>query len=298
MISRETMPDIREAFIGPYFDAMWLPEGTLLPVIICKISPKNTERDTQRSREHPNGKLIDKEMIWFAGEHRRLIANKTNLARIGAMFSEHQSAWFGKTINLQRFYLPDCGAACSQNDLGIRVAVPPGTRMSRKYRRTTGQPWPYDSQQPANLPVTVLPVKPPTIVDSILTTLPDHEKEAYFIAWGEYIRIRSPEALPKLMDKVRVMLTGPAVERLGQILRSEKTPAKPERPPQETPPASAPEPDTTQLQEWLTGIRPLDTLEACREFREQILPDCPDAIRAQVEEALAEREKTLAKNSS
>ena len=48
-----------------------------------------------------------------------------------------------------------------------------------------------------------------------------------------------------------------------------------------------------ELTMWINGIAPLDSLQACQEFREQILPDCPDAIRAQVEAVLAEHEKGL-----
>ena len=50
----------------------------------------------------------------------------------------------------------------------------------------------------------------------------------------------------------------------------------------------APEPTAPKfsLADWLNGIRILTSPTACEEYRAKILPDCPEAIRGEVEQAL------------
>jgi len=60
-------------------------------------------------------------------------------------------------------------------------------------------------------------------------------------------------------------------------------------PKQQTKPKPAPV-QNPELDTWLAGIEPLQSLATCREFRETMLPDCPEHLRAAVESALARRE--------
>jgi len=56
-----------------------------------------------------------------------------------------------------------------------------------------------------------------------------------------------------------------------------------------------PDPDSgppDELAQWLTGIGALESLETCAEFREQMIPVCPEAIRPQVEQAILDRENS------
>lgn len=95
------------------------------------------------------------------------------------------------------------------------------------------------------------------------------------------IRIIPPIGTPILISAARYM---GSMTPYGQDKQTKKP--KTEAPPK------APE-----LSQWLGGVKVLESMESCAEFRQSVLPTCPEPVRAQVERALAAKEKSLADNT-
>jgi len=78
--------------------------------------------------------------------------------------------------------------------------------------------------------------------------------------------------------------------------RPTQQPSRPKQaPPEPADQPAPPDPDSgppDELAQWLTGIGALESLETCAEFREQMIPVCPEAIRPQVEQAILDRENS------
>ena len=297
MTQHDSMHEMRESFIGNFFNAMFLEDLTHYPLVICGTAQANTVLDATK-------RLIDKPVMSFAGEKQRLILNKVNYCFLVGQLGPDERSWFGRTINIRRHYMPKCGAICDKNTVSVRVATPPGTNYPSNLKRVVGQPWPYDTDEPKDRPITTTPVRPQTIADDVLSGLPVHEREAYFMAWIEFCAAEQPDWLDKISVKVGKMLAGEAADRVNQLIEptsnkmtpTQQQPLQQDAPP--TPPPAEPPPATnnmpTEATQWITGIEALSASESCIEFRQQVLPDCPEAIRAEVETALANKELSLA----
>jgi hypothetical protein len=77
--------------------------------------------------------------------------------------------------------------------------------------------------------------------------------------------------------------------------RHQKAEVKPVDTPQEAPePAEKPvSSDDPELAQWIVGVNTLQSPESCQEFREQVLPECPERLRTEIGEALKQHERTL-----
>ena len=265
MTTRESMHEMRDAFVGNFFDSMFLPDMELIPLIICASAQANTVMDARK-------KLIDRPILYFAGEHheghpRGLILNKLNYCLLMNWLGPDEKAWFGKAINIRKHYMPDCGNACAENDTSLRIAAPPGTPLPKRFRRVVGQAWRYGTPEPANWPKTTTPVRPNAIPDEKLAALPEHEQEAYFLAWLEFCHAKQPAAVEKINAKAAKMLK-------GRAKRLEIAP-------------------TPEMDLWTAAIEALRSRASCAEFRDQMLPTCPDKLCAEVAAALAKHEAGL-----
>jgi len=100
------------------------------------------------------------------------------------------------------------------------------------------------------------------------------------------IRVIPPIGTPILKSAANFM---GSVTPYGNVPKPQQQPESP--PPKEEQPATNNMP--TELPQWLTGIEALSAPESCIEFRQQVLPDCPEPIRAEVEAALANKELSL-----
>jgi hypothetical protein len=133
---------IEDRYEGAFLDALDLPEGTLVPVVIESVADPYSEKDTR-------GKVIDHAVLTFKGKQKRLILNKTNFKNLKAMFGKSPSAWIGKTINIQRRYLRAAQGFGTENCLAIRIVPPVGTPILKSAANFMGSPHPYgDTPKP------------------------------------------------------------------------------------------------------------------------------------------------------
>lgn len=290
---RKTMSDIRDAYVGNFFDAMFLPDLELIPLVICASSKANSEKDS-------GGKVIKLPILSFAGEKKRLILNKTNYCLLVGWFGGDEKKWFGRTVHIIKHYMPKCGAVCEENSVTTRIAAPKGTPIKASLSKFVGQSWPYGTEEPKDRPYTKCPIRPPSIADDVLKTLPMHEREAYLMAWIEFCK-NSPDSLKKISAKVDAMLDDAAANRLRSLMpgseRSSTEATKKTAPKPEPPQAEKQNTDQDELAQWFDTIRFIDSVEQCDQFRNQLLPECPEPLRGRVEQELNNRETQLRKES-
>jgi len=127
------MTRLEERYEGNFLEAIDLPEGAHVPVVIEAIADPDTQKDGA-------GKTIRKAIVAFKGKGKRLILGKTNYRVLKAMLGADRAKWIGQTVQLQRRYLPADRAFGVPNELCIRVVPPHGTpipKSARDYMGTT-----------------------------------------------------------------------------------------------------------------------------------------------------------------
>lgn len=143
------MSDKMEAqYEGHFIDALDLPEGVLVPVVIESIAEPGSEKDS-------SGKVIKQAILGFKGKTKRFIMNRTNYRNLKAMFGRDDREWIGKTIHIQRRYLDAAHGFGVQNTLCLRIVPPVGTPILKSAANFMGQPHPYGDvpkQQPKSQP--------------------------------------------------------------------------------------------------------------------------------------------------
>ena len=83
--------NIDTAFPSKYLKASDIPEGTVVPYVIEEVRIEEIGRDPKQS----------KPVIYFKGQDKGLVANKTNCNTIAkALGSRDTEDWIGKTIKL------------------------------------------------------------------------------------------------------------------------------------------------------------------------------------------------------
>jgi len=109
------------------------------------------------------------------------------------------------------------------------------------------------------------------------------------IAWGTDTRDWIGKAITLYVD-MDVPKPGTSNERTWGIRVRDipKTAQHPESRPQPPPKTSMPD----NLDQWVRAVEKIESVEQCAELQE-LLPDCPESIRAHVEYALGEREAKL-----
>lgn len=127
---------LEERYEGNFLDALDLPEGKLVAVVIEAVAEPNTERDSAK-------KPIKNAILSFKGKSKRLVINKTNYKNLKAMFGRDPEAWLGKTVNIQRRYLDGAHGFGVNNTLCIRIVPPVGTPILKSAANFMGQPHPY-----------------------------------------------------------------------------------------------------------------------------------------------------------
>lgn len=148
---------LRARYEGKFLDALDLPEGVLVPVVVEAVALPNTEKDAR-------GKVIDLAILAFQGKEKRLILGKTSFKVLKSMFGGDHRAWLGKKIMIQRRYLEAAKCFGVQNGLCIRVVPPVGTPILRSCAQFMGSPHPYG--QPAK-PAKKEPADAPPPVSSL-----------------------------------------------------------------------------------------------------------------------------------
>lgn len=138
---------------GAFLDALDLPEGILVPVVIESIAEPGSEKDA-------GGKVIKQAIMGFKGKVKRLIMNKTAWKNCKAMFGRDHREWIGKTIHIQRRYLDAKHAFGVENTMCIRIVPPVGTPILRSAAQFMGQPHPYGNV-PKQPPKKQAPKPPP-----------------------------------------------------------------------------------------------------------------------------------------
>lgn len=125
-----------ERYEGNYLDALDLPQGMQVPVVIEAIAMPKSERDSR-------GKVIDAAIFSFKGKQKRLIVGKTSYKVMKAMFGADHRKWVGQTIHIQRRYLEASKGFGVQNCLCIRVVPPTGTPLLKSTVAFMGSATPY-----------------------------------------------------------------------------------------------------------------------------------------------------------
>ncbi len=125
-----------ERYEGHFLDALDLPEGMLVAVVIDSIADPYSEKDA-------TGKPIKAAILVFKKKQKRLILNTTNFKNLKAMFSKDPKDWIGKTINIQRRYLDAAHGFGVNNTLCIRIVPPVGTPILKSAANFMGAPQPY-----------------------------------------------------------------------------------------------------------------------------------------------------------
>lgn len=115
-----------EQYEGPYLEAKNLPEAALVRVEIESIDDPGTVKDAK-------GKLIDKAIVHFKGKKKGLILAKVNYDCLCFILGPNPAEWIGKTVTIQRRYLPSKrNPRHIDNYPCIRVIPPKGTPVSGK----------------------------------------------------------------------------------------------------------------------------------------------------------------------
>lgn len=125
-----------ERYEGNFLDALDLPEGELVPVVVESIVEPFAEKDSA-------GKPIKSAIMAFAGKRKRLIVNVTNWKNMKAQFDKEPKDWIGKTIHIQRRYLDAARGFGINNTLCIRIVPPIGTPILKSAANFMGSPTPY-----------------------------------------------------------------------------------------------------------------------------------------------------------
>lgn len=140
-----------ERYEGNFLDALDLPEGAEVGVVIEAVAEPMSEKDSA-------GKPIKSAILAFQGKQKRLILNKTNFKNLKAMFGRAPKDWIGKRVIIQRRYLDAAHAFGIENTLAIRIIPPKGTPILKSAANFMGQPSPYG--QPAKRPPHSPPKQP------------------------------------------------------------------------------------------------------------------------------------------
>ena len=164
---------------GNYLDALDLPEGRLVAVVIEAVADPFSEKDSAK-------KPIKSAILSFKGKSKRLILNKTGYSILKAMFGKEAKDWIGQTIKIQRRYLDAQHGFGVNNTLCIRIIPPIGTPILKSAASFMGQEHPYGgpkkkepAKQPANDTGFVPDPDPPADIDE-LPAEPDQWKMAVY----------------------------------------------------------------------------------------------------------------------
>lgn len=167
---------------GQFLDALDLPQGVEVPVVIESIAEPCSEMDAAT-------KPIKSAILAFKGKTKRLILNKTNFKNLKAMFGRDPKDWIGKTVKIQRRYLDAAHGFGVQNTLCIRIIPPVGTPILKSAANFMGSVNPYgdvpQQQQPTSKKNTTSNGKSPLDLQHWLTgikTLQSSETCAEFRA--------------------------------------------------------------------------------------------------------------------
>jgi len=127
----------REQFEGHFFDALDLPKGELVPMVIEAIVKAGVEKDAR-------GKVIDRPIFSFKGQDKRLIVGKTSYKNCKAIFDTPDTTrWISKTVHLQRRYLKAVQAFGQENCPCIRIMPPVGTPILKSAAGWMGSATPH-----------------------------------------------------------------------------------------------------------------------------------------------------------
>ena len=125
------MSSMEERYEGDFLEAIDLPEGVLVPVVIDKVTPPDTEKDS-------GGKTIKKAILTFRDKKKRFVLNKTNYRLLKTLLGSDVSKWAGQGVNLQRRYLDAKHAFGQENEMCVRIIPPNGTPIPKSARDYIG----------------------------------------------------------------------------------------------------------------------------------------------------------------
>jgi hypothetical protein len=152
---------MEDRYEGHFLDALDLPEGKLVPVVIEHIADPLSEKDS-------SGKPIKSAILAFKGKSKRLILNTTNFKNLKAMFGRDPQEWIGRTVSIQRRYLDAAHGFGVNNTLAIRIIPPAGTPILKCAANFMGSATPY-----GDLPRPPAKPKEPPKKESKTSPLPE-----------------------------------------------------------------------------------------------------------------------------
>lgn len=130
------MTTLEERYEGNFLEASDLPEGALVSVEIEAITPPDAERDAAK-------RIIKRAILQFKGKKKRLILNKTGFRVLKILFGAATDDWVGKTVQLQRRYLPAHRTIDKhENEPCVRIVPPEGTPIPKSVRDFLGSKLP------------------------------------------------------------------------------------------------------------------------------------------------------------
>ena len=122
---------LEERYEGNFLEAIDLPEGVLVPVVIESVAQPDTETDA-------GGKLIKKAIVTFKGKSKRMVLNKTNYRMLKTLLGADIAKWTGQTVSIMRRYLDAQRAFGVHNEMCVRVIPAPGTPIPKSARDYLG----------------------------------------------------------------------------------------------------------------------------------------------------------------